>query len=151
MSNDKIDVIILVDTKWVGRKWEIKSVSISYANNMLIPKWIAKKADEKIKKEKAEAIAKTQKEKSEYTNNLKKYIQILVVENYILSAEANASGKLFAKIDNKYIAKDLSSKSNIDISPDYIACQKIENIWTYEADFRYEDIKSKFTIQISKK
>lgn len=150
MSNNKIDVIILVDTKWVGRKWEIKSVAISYANNMLIPKWIAKKADEKIKKEKAEAITKQQKEKSEYISNLRNAIDELSIEDYKIAAQANATGKLFAKIDNKYIAKDLSTKYKVEILPDFITCPKIEIIWEYDASFKHDDIKAKFKIIVTK-
>lgn len=151
MSTGKIDVMVLVDTKWVGHKWEIISVAISYAQNVLLPKGIAKRADEKVKKEKAEQIAKTQKEKSEYSNNLKNIIDKLAMEDYTIIAQANAIGKLFAKIDNKFVAKERSTKYKVDILPDFITCSKIENTGEYEIVFRYETIKSKIKMIVKSK
>ena len=151
MSNGKIDVIVLIDTKWVGRKWEIISVAISYAQNVLLPKGIAKRADEKVKKEKAEQIAKTQKEKSEYSNNIKKMVEDLAIENYTIIAQANPSGKLFAKIDNKFVAKELSTKYKLDILSDFITCSKIENTGEYEIVINHENIKSKIKMIVKSK
>lgn len=151
MSNSKVDVIILVDTKWVGRKWEIKSVAISYANNVLIPKGIAKKADEKVKKEKAEQTAKTEKEKSEYISNIENMLLDIEAYGINIIGQSNNTGKLFAKIDNKTLAKELSQKYNIEISPEYITCDKIENIWEYEAQFKYQNIKKKLSLSVKNK
>lgn len=151
MSTGKIDVMVLVDTKWVWRKWEIISVAISYAQNVLLPKGIAKRADEKVKKEKAEQTAKVEKEKSEYITNLKNAIDELSIEDYVIVAQANAAGKLFAKIDNKFIAKELSTKYKVEILPDFITCGKIENTWEYEVVFKHENIKAKIKLNVKSK
>lgn len=151
MSTGKIDVMVLVDTKWVWRKWEIISVAISYAQNVLLPKGIAKRADEKVKKEKAEQTAKVQKEKSEYITNLKNAIDELSIEDYVIVAQANAAGKLFAKIDNKFIAKELSTKYKVEILPDFITCGKIENTWEYEVAFKHENMKAKIKLIVKSK
>lgn len=150
MANDKIDVIILADTKWVWRKWEIKSVAISYAKNVLVPKWIARIADEKVKKEKAEASAKLEKHKSEYISNIQDMLLDLEVYGMHLIAQSNPNGKLFAKVDKKTIAKELAVKYKVDILSEYISCDKIENLWIYEINFKYENIKKKFNLEIKK-
>ncbi len=148
MSNDKIQVIMLMDVKNIWRKNEILNVAPTYAKNVLIAKWYAKIAD----KNTLDKIVADQRKKQAGHDNLLQHVESMVqsLKDVGLSIKAKVSpaGKLYAKVDNKTVAQELSSTYGFTIDPSILKCDKIDHIWEYEVKIIFEKIKSSFTLTI---
>ena len=95
-------VIILQDTKNVGKKGEVKNVSDGYAKNFLIPKGLAKEAADAEKRATDKASAEILKERL-------KTIEVKV------KAKAGEGGKVFGSVTSKDISDALKDQFGIEI------------------------------------
>ena len=108
-------VIILQDTKNVGKKGEIKNVSDGYAKNFLIPKGLAKEATEanirELKRKQATKEKKraTDKASAEILKERLKTIEVKV------KAKAGEGGKVFGSVTSKDISDALKDQFGIEI------------------------------------
>ncbi|WP_274365034.1 50S ribosomal protein L9 [Paenibacillus thermotolerans] len=100
-------VIFLQDVKGQGKKGEIKEVSEGYAQNFLIPRGVAKPANEgnvkTLENQKQAELRRKEKEKEEAIELGKKLEQLTVV----LRSKAGEGGRLFGSITNKQVAEEL--------------------------------------------
>lgn len=101
-------VILLTNIKGFGQIGDIKNVSDGYARNFLIPRKMAKAADENAMKE-VEGL----KKKREATETLQKERAVQLrdqVPNITLeyTKKASKTGKLFSSVTKKEISDDLS-------------------------------------------
>ena len=140
--SSKIDIIILQDTKWVGRKGQIISVAVTYAKNVLIPQWIGKVADQTTKNNIAHQAAKTQHQKDDHHKAIEKLISDLSETGLIISTKVTAKNTLYGKIDTKELIKIIHQRYALQLSADELDLdQKIESIGTYRVKIHTETIK----------
>ena len=100
-------VILLKDVKGTGKKGEVKEVSDGYARNFLLPKKMAKVADnqavKELKEQNKSAEIKAQKEYEEAVE-LGDKMKEMNIEIY---SKAGEGGRLFGSITAKEIAEQL--------------------------------------------
>ena len=143
-------VILLQDVKGKGKKGQMLEVSDGYARNFMLPKKMAieatpdaintmrmndKATQERIAKEKAEALA-TSKKLRELT--------------ITVTAKGGGNGRLFGSITNQEIADALTKQSGIKQDKRKIVLSEtIKNVGTYTATCKlgYE-ITAPLTVKI---
>ena len=125
-------VILLQDVKGKGKKGQMLEVSDGYARNFMLPKKLAieatpdaintmrmndKATQERIAKEKAEALAMS-----------KKLRELTVV----VTAKGGGAGRLFGSVTNQEIADALKAKAGVTIDKRKIVISDpIKNVGTY--------------------
>ncbi len=108
-------VIILQDTKNVGKKGEVKNVSDGYAKNFLIPKGLAKEAtDANIRELKRKQAADAEKRATDKASAeiLKERLKTIEVK---VKAKAGEGGKVFGSVTSKDISDALKDQFGIEI------------------------------------
>ena len=143
-------VILLQDVKGKGKKGQMIEVSDGYARNFMLPKKLAQEAtadaintmkmndkatQERIAREKAEALA-TSKKLREMTVTVK--------------AKGGGAGRLFGAVTTNEIADALKKNAGITIDKrKLILDENIKNVGTYtvKAKLGYE-IVGQFTVKI---
>lgn len=92
-------VILLVDVRGVGRRYEVKEVHDGYARNFLIPQKLAVLADEK------QLAAKKSHDEQEAgeTERLQKLADKLAKEVFEFKIKAGAKGEVFGSVSKKDI------------------------------------------------
>ena len=108
-------VILLKDVKGTGKKGEVKEVSDGYARNFLLPKKMAKVADnqavKELKEQNKSAEIKAQKEYEAAVELGKKMEEL----NVVIYAKAGDGGRLFGSITSKDIAEQIKKQHNIEV------------------------------------
>ena len=106
-------VILLKDVKGTGKKGEVKEVSDGYARNFLLPKKMAKVADnqavKELKEQNKSAEIKAQKEYEEAVE-LGDKMKEMNIEIY---SKAGEGGRLFGSITAKEIEEQLKKQKGI--------------------------------------
>ena len=125
-------VILLQDVKGKGKKGQLIEASDGYARNFLLPKKLAieatadaintmkmndKATQERIAKEKAEALA--------LSNKLREM-------TVVVTAKGGGNGKLFGSVTNQEIADALKAKAGVTMDKRKIVISDpIKNVGTY--------------------
>ena len=125
-------VILLQDVKGKGKKGQMIEVSDGYARNYMLPRKVAieatadsintmrmndKATQERIAKEKAEAMALNEK---------------LRAMTLVVTARGGGNGRLFGSVTNQEIADALKAKTGITIDKRKIVISDpIKNVGTY--------------------
>ena len=125
-------VILLQDVKGKGKKGQMLEVSDGYARNFMLPRKLAveattdaintmrmndKATQERIAREKAEAMALAQK---------------LREMTLVVTAKGGGAGRLFGSVTNQEIADALKSKTDVTIDKRKIViADPIKNVGTY--------------------
>ena len=144
-------VIILQDTKNVGKKGEIKNVSDGYAKNFLIPKGLAKEATEanirELKRKQAADAEKraTDKASAEILKERLKTIEVKV------KAKAGEGGKVFGSVTSKDISDALKDQFGIEIDKKKIALDNpIKQTGTYRVPVKlFQDIAGTVVVEVA--
>lgn len=108
-------VILNQDVKGKGKKGQLVEVSDGYARNYLLPRGLAKEANNtniNIMQGKNEAEAYRQKVALEEAETQKEKMESVEV---ILSAKAGENGKLFGSITSKDVAEALTMQHHIKL------------------------------------
>ena len=127
-------VILLQDVKGKGKKGQMIEVSDGYARNFMLPKKLAieatpdaintmrmndKATQERIAREKAEALA-TSKKLREMT--------------VVVTAKGGGQGRLFGAVTNQEVAVALEKQSGIKMDKrKLVLAENIKNVGTYTA------------------
>ena len=125
-------VILLQDVKGKGKKGQMLEVSDGYARNFMLPRKLAveatadaintmrmndKATQERIAREKAEAMALSQK---------------LREMTLVVTAKGGGAGRLFGSVTNQEIADALKAKAGVTIDKRKIVISDpIKNVGTY--------------------
>lgn len=109
-------VIFLKDVKGQGKKGEIKNVADGYAANFLIPRGLAKAANESNLKQLEHMQEIERKQKAKEKQEAEALAAKLEAMTLTIRAKAGEGGRLFGSITSKHIADELkkSHKLNID-------------------------------------
>jgi large subunit ribosomal protein L9 len=113
-------VILLQNIKNFGRAGDIKSVSDGYARNFLMPKNLAKPANENSIKEAELLRARAQAQMEVETKEASRIADSLKDSKLEFSKKVSKTGTLFASITAQELAKSISQKAGAKISPDMI-------------------------------
>lgn len=146
-------VVLTENVKGIGKKLDIVNVSEGYARNYLIPRKLAKLADNKSLSEastKKEAIKFKQDTERDLASKKKEEIEKISLEFKLKTAEG---GKLFGSVTSKEIGDKLKEKSGIEIDKKKIILDDtIKTVGTYTAKVKlYEGIIAKLKVIVVEK
>ena len=106
-------VILTKDLKGSGKAGDLVDVKDGFAKNFLLPKGLAKVADNmglnEIKTKNDALLYKKKKEEEDAKNLAKKLDGVTV----LITAKAGENGKLFGSVTSKEIAEKINSDFNI--------------------------------------
>lgn len=144
----KIKIILLQNYPKLGNKWTIAEVSLPLFQNVLLPKWIAKKADSNTLNNVAQQEQKKQNDHKKLLDwithlieKLKPWLQIF--------RQADSNWHLYAKVDEKDINQEIFSQFKIRLPKETILLEKkIETLGESSFKIVFETIKSNINISV---
>lgn len=143
-------VIVIKDTKTVGKLGDVINVSDGYARNFLIPKNIAVEATQANMKELATKKAKEEKQKDEELAAAKALVEKLENIEIVVKTKAGEGGRLFGSITTKDITEALQEQHKIELDKKKLVLEnpiKQAGVYTVEAKLYYE-ITAKLKVNI---
>lgn len=143
-------VILLKDVAKVGRKYDIKDVAEGYAQNMLLPRGLAKIATK-------DAIAKVEQLKANDLTNKKiqeelllKNLEIIKNLKIELKEKANEKGHLFAGVTKETIWKEVTKSTRLTLDIDSIVLNKpLKEVGEHKITVEAMGKKAQFIVKIS--
>ena len=144
----KIKIILLQNYPKLGNKWTVADVSLPLFQNVLLPKWIAKKADSST----LNNIAQQEQKKQNDHKKMLDWIQSLIekLKDWLeIFRQVDSSWHLYAKIDEKEINQEIFSKFKFRLPKDTVKLEKkIEKTWEYKFTLVFETIKSNINLAV---
>ena len=143
-------VILNQDIKGIGKKLDKVEVSEGYARNFLLPKKLAKLADNASESEansKKQAIQFKKDTEREKAEEIKTKIEKTVVEFRLKLGEGN---KLFGSVTNKEVKEKLNETLKIDIDKKKIEIDsQVKTPGMYTASIKlYEGVVAKLKVRV---
>ena len=144
-------VILMEDVKGQGKKGQMVDVSDGYARNFLIPKGLAKEANNTnindMKTQKAAEDAKASRElkaAQEFSEKLKEV-------NLTIKVKAGENGRLFGAVSNKDIAGELLTQYKYNIDKKKIMLDEvIKSAGEYEIQVKlHTKVTAKFKVIVA--
>ena len=145
-------VILLQNIKGFGQIGDVKNVSDGYGRNFLLPRKMAKAANENSLKEveslKAKRIIMIESEKKNALEAVEK-LKDLVIE---FTRKATKTGKLFAGIDKEDIIKEIKKASGIQLQEEMIGHDEpIKHIGEHLVDLNLSpEVKTQIKVVIKR-
>ena len=146
-------VILLADVKGQGKKDQLIEVSDGYARNFLLPRKLAKPADNQavteLKNKQAAAQHKIDTERAA----AKAIAEKLTTFQLVIRTGAAADGRLYGAITSKDIAERLAAEHDITVDKRKISLpEPIKAYGSYELDVRlYTDVSGKIRLIVTEK
>ncbi len=142
-------VVFLKDVKGSGKKGEIKEIADGYANNFLIKKGFARKADSTaLNENKAKQVANDYHEEQKRLKaiELKKIIDTKTI---VLKIKCGENGKTFGSVTAKEIAEEFM-KLNIEIDKKKIDLKEpIKELGLFKISIKvYTNIIATFNLEV---
>ncbi len=143
-------VILLQNIKGFGQIGDVKSVSDGYARNFLLPRKMAKAANENSMKEveslKAKRIIMIESEKKNALEAVEK-LKDLVIE---FTRKATKTGKLFAGIGKDALIKEIKKASGVQLQEEMIGHEEpIKHIGEHLVDINLApEIKTQIKVLV---
>ena len=143
-------VILKLDVKGQGKAGQLLNVSDGYARNFLLPRGLAREADNQalneMKTKLDAAQHKIEVEKTAAQENANK-LNGMKVEVF---AKGGANGRLFGSVTTKEIAEAIKKQLSIDIDKRKIILNEdIKAFGTYEVEIKiYTGIVTKLNVQV---
>lgn len=144
-------VIVIKDTKNVGKKGDIKNVSDGYAKNFLIPKGIVMEATDAnirdLERKKAADAEKRATDKASAEVLKKKLSEIETV----LKTKAGEGGKVFGSVTSKDISDALKEQHGIEIDKKKIVLDTpIKQLGEYTVEAKlYQEVTGSFKVTVT--
>ena len=147
---NKMKVIVLKDTKNVGKKGDLKNVSDGYAKNFLIPKGIVVEAtDANIRDLERKRAADAEKRATDKASAevLKAKLAEIDVK---LQTKAGEGGRVFGSVTSKDISDALNEQFGIEIDKKKVLLpETIKNLGTFTVEIKlYEGIIAKLKLNV---
>jgi large subunit ribosomal protein L9 len=145
-------IVLIKDTKGVGKKHDIKDVADGFALNSLIPNGNAEVATAavlaRVAKVKMQEEADKKVREDLLSKNLKS-IHDAVVE---VTVGANEKGHLFAGLHAADIAPMVKEQTRIDVMPEFIVLEKpIKEVGEHKIDVKVQGKSATFTLNVKAK
>lgn len=144
-------VILTKDLKGSGKAGDLVDVKDGFAKNFLLPKGLAKVADNmglnEIKTKNDALLYKKKKEEEDAKNLAKKLDGVTI----LITAKAGENGKLFGSVTSKEIAEKINSDFNIVLEKRKILVpEDIKAFGTYECELKlFKGIKAKIKVRVT--
>src|SRR5574344_2368339 len=135
-------VIMLQDVKKVGKKGEVKEVSVGFANNFLFPKKLAVAYTQGSINVLAQQKEEERLKDVENTKNAQEIAAKLKDITLIFEVTTGVEGKLFGSVSLKQVEEELRSKYGIDIDKrKFITKENINSLGYTRLDINlYKDV-----------
>ncbi len=146
-------VILLADVKGQGKKDQLVEVSDGYARNFLLPRKLAKPADNQavteLKNKQAAAQHKIDVERAAAKAAAEKLTAVKVV----FKVGASADGRLYGSITSKDVAEKLAADHGITVDKRKISMpDAIKAYGSYDLDVKlYNDVSGKIHVVVTEK
>lgn len=144
-------VILLQDVKGSGKKGELIDVSDGYARNFLLPRKLAKEANQQILNEIKNAeearVFKLETEKAE----AQKTKTFLDDKELRITAKAGQNGKLFGSVTSREVADELKNQFGVAVDKRKITInEEIKTFGEYTAEVKlFTNISAKLKVTVS--
>jgi large subunit ribosomal protein L9 len=146
-------VILLADVKGQGKKDQLVEVSDGYARNFLLPRKLAKPADNQAVTELRNKQAAAQHKIDTDRANAKEIAEKLTTFQLLFRVGASEDGRLYGAITSKDIAEKLAADHGITVDKRKITmAEPIKAYGSYEVDVRlYTDVSGKIRLIVTEK
>lgn len=150
IENRKISVILLVDDKHLGEKYEEVKVAPVFARNILFPQNIAVPADTMNRHNFAAKIAKAEKERAARVASLDEFLAKVELDGGIeFVGKVNEHGLLYAKVDEHDIVDRLNEIYKTEINAHHVKLKnKLAEPGKYDVVYNYRDISKTIPVTI---
>jgi len=142
-------VILLQNVAKIGNKGDVKEVNQGYANNFLLPKKLARSANDKDVKEALRVKEESkvhQKVKEELTVKL---FQDLKGKSVTISEKTNDKGHLFSKVHIPEISKAIKDQIHFDINESWIILNDpIKEVGEHDVEIKHDKLSAKIKVVI---
>jgi len=142
-------VLFLKDVPKMGKKYDIKEVADGYAQNFLLPRKLAERANKNTEKN-VEKFKKTEIEMKKVDEALlHKSLKALEETTITMKGKANEEGKLFAAIHKEEISEKLREQAGVSIPPEYLVLEKpVKEVGEHEIPVVIGEKKGKFKLVV---
>lgn len=143
-------VILQVDVKALGKKGDLVEVAEGYARNFLIPRGLAKVANESnlraLRAEQSQAAAKAQRELEE----AKRVAAELEKAPIAIAGKTGGAGRLFGSVTAQDIAAAVKAKTGVQLDKRKIQLDEpIKALGTYRVPVRvHPQVEAVLTVQV---
>jgi large subunit ribosomal protein L9 len=146
-------VILLADVKGQGKKDQLVEVSDGYARNFLLPRKLAKPADNQAVTELKNKQAAAQHKIDVDRANAKDIAEKLKSITVTIKIGAGADSRLYGSVTSKEIAEHLAKEHGITVDKRKITlAAPIKAYGTYSLDVRlYTDVAGKIRLIVTEK
>ena len=146
-------VILQQDVKGQGKKGQLVDVSDGYARNFLLPRKLAKAADNQAVTELKNKQAAAQHKIDTDRANAKEIAEKLTTFQLLFRVGASEDGRLYGAITSKDIAEKLAADHGITVDKRKISmAEPIKAYGSYEVDVRlYTDVAGKIRLIVTQK
>lgn len=142
-----MEVILLEDVPNVGKKYEEKTVADGYGTNYLIPRGLARVANETSRAELAEQKKRAEKRRAEKREKRAEQISELSDVSVEIEVRANEQGRLFASLKPENLAEAISEQTGVEITADEIEKQDpIDRVGEYQ--IKVSLLESEVTVDV---
>lgn len=141
-------VILLKDVPKIGRKGEVKEVNQGYANNLLLPKGLAKIATPGAIVAQQKSQQADQEAKSAQEAQIIESLKMVNKKEVTVYAHANEQGHLFSAIDSKQVLEAVKNDIEVVIDEKYIKLPHIKEIGKHEVDANYGEVSVRFIVVV---
>jgi len=143
-------VVLLVDVKKMGKKYDVIDVSSGHATNFLIPQKKAVQATGGKIKWAEEQKKNTVTEREIQANLLEKNVEDIKSAVVKMSGKVNEKGHLFAGIHKEELLKELTAQTGLSLDPDFIVLEKpVKEIGEFDIVVKSGKVETKFKLIVS--
>ncbi len=144
-------IILLKDTKKLGRKYEIKNVADGFALNSLIPQGFALEATPGNLKSLEARMKQDVQMVAEYQKMFEYGISKLADGKLHIAAKVNEKGHLFAGITKDKIIAEFKKETGVELSDDHFELTKpLKEIGEHTIEIKINGGKYPLTILVKK-
>jgi len=144
-------VILLKDIKGTGKKGDVINASDGHARNYLIPRGLAKEANDSALSELKHHKALEEKRKADQKKNAEELAKKLESLEVVIKSKAGEGGKLFGSITSKDISDKLKSEFGVKVDKRKIVLDSgIKQLGTVTVDVKvYNSIIAKLKVTVT--
>lgn len=149
-GNKLIEVILLVNDKHLGERFEVVKVKPVYARNILLPKQMAVLADAKNKNSYEQKMKAATLERAKKAQSLDEVFTKIHEDGGItLIRKANKDNTLYAKVDENDIIEAIKATYGVEIESHFFKLKKkLTAIGQFAVPFMYKSLKKELIVKI---